>query len=108
MVRRARAFGARQVLLATNHPTPRTERLPYAPVSYQRQNEAYNRIIRHVGRRVEATLVDHERAWRRRLGRKVRLESLLLPDGVHLSAAGHDLYFEVLYPFIEKAVRQLR
>jgi lysophospholipase L1-like esterase len=35
------------------------------------------------------------------------LAELLLPDQLHLSEKGHDLYFKSIYPLVEQAVSEL-
>jgi len=109
IVARARAFGARQIMLNTNHPTPRTAVMEHAGVSYQRSNEQYNEVVRAVAEQSGGVrLIDIEREWLARVGRgEARLEDLLLEDHIHLSERGHALYFEIVYPVYERAVLSL-
>jgi lysophospholipase L1-like esterase len=109
IIGRARAAGARRVLLATNHPTPKTELLAGTGFSYQDSNEAYNALVREVASAAgpDLQLVDNEESWLHTLQQGATLTDLLLPDGIHLGSAGHDRYFEFVYPFVERAVRDL-
>jgi len=89
IVERARLFGARAVILHTNH---RAIRSP----AYAIWNARYNEIIRDVALETGALLTDLERA-----GDYVDPATLLLPDGVHLNANGHDFYYRTVRPRIE-------
>lgn len=106
---RARTFGARHVLLNTNHPTTRDKQVfPHYPATFETGNLRYNQIIRQVAQEDGMlTLTDIGAAFRNRVNSGVALETLLLPDGLHLSEAGHDLYLELLTPPVLAAARQL-
>lgn len=111
IIDRAFRFGARQVLLNTNHPTGRDlEKLPFCEISYQQSNRSYNEIIRAVGSAGDARIcfTDIEKIFEAETrGDRRRLEALLLPDLLHPSAAGHDVYFAALRPAVEEAVANL-
>ena len=104
-------FGARRVLLNTNHPTTRNhETFPSTDTTYEASNIAYNGIIREVAGRFRdrVALNDVERAFRDHVGNdRGRLDELLLEDGLHLSEAGHDLYFSCVMPAVEKSILSL-
>jgi len=111
IVARARAFGARRVLLNTNHPTTRDAApLPHSDVTQEACNRRYNEIVRAVaGEDREIVLTDMEAAFRRHIAdRGVALASLLLPDGLHLSEAGHDVYLAALEGPATAAAKALR
>jgi lysophospholipase L1-like esterase len=104
IIQRARTFGAKSIFLHTNHPTGRDQTpCPHTSVTYEEQNRAYNGIIRSVARSAGAgvffndiELVFHETMG----GDRRRLLQLVLPDLLHLSEEGHDLYCNVVYPTI--------
>lgn len=112
IVERAHAFGARRVVLHTNHPTGRDqEPMKGADVTYQQANERYNDVIRSVARELgpRVALNDLDAAFRERTGgSRDRLLALLqpAPDLLHLSEAGHDLYAALTLPVIARAVRE--
>lgn len=109
IIDRAFIFGAKKVLLNTNHPTPRTSKFEFADISYQESNQSYNESIRAVAAQTtELTLIDIEKRWSDliQLG-EIRLEDLLLPDGVHLSKKGHDEYFSQVMPIVLEALQNL-
>jgi acyl-CoA thioesterase I len=111
IVQRGIAFGARAVLLNTNHPTTRTrEKLPSSSVTYEDSNRTYNQLIREVAEEFQqaAILTDVERAFRDHTGgREAELARLLLADGLHLSAEGHDLYYTLMAPSMDLALQRV-
>lgn len=110
IVERGYRFGARQVVLHTNHPTARDQApLPHFGQPYESSNRRYNAIVREVAARLSGRveLTDVEAAFRGRTGdRRERLLELLqpAPDWLHPNEAGHDLYLEVAGPPLERAV----
>lgn len=48
IIDRSRIFGAKEILLNTNNPTPRISLFEPASISYQQSSEEFNRIIREV------------------------------------------------------------
>ena len=104
-------FGARRVLLNTNHPTTRDrETFPGVGTTYEASNIAYNGIIREVAERFgdEVVLNDVEKEFRAHVATDRRhLGELLLEDGLHLSEAGHDLYFNCVMPVLEASILSL-
>ncbi len=110
IITRAFTFGVRRVIVNTNHPTGRDMvEMPLAGVTYQQSNERYNQLIREVatgfGERV--ILNDMEARFRSYTGsNREALLKLVLPDLLHLSEAGHEVYFEAVYPSVRRAVQE--
>ena len=113
IVNRAFNFGAKRILLNTNHPTGLDQELmPFTDMTYQQSNEQYNQIIREVaeGSDSRMTLNNVEKAFKDYTkGNRKQLLDLLLPnpDLLHPSERGHDLYFDVTYPTIKNIILQL-
>lgn len=108
MIVRAKIFGAKKILIGTNHLTPKTNLLGFVSISYQESNIRYNKIIRKVSEEEKLILVDNEVFWKKKLeSNSLKLDDLLLSDQIHLSLSGHQLYFEFVYPLIKKAVEEL-
>lgn len=111
IITRAFAFGAHKVFLNTNHPTGLDQQvMPFTSICYQQSNEQYNQIIREVASSQDArvTLNDIEEVFKTYTNNsREQLLSLLLPDLLHLSERGHDLYFKVIHPVIEEAILEL-
>jgi acyl-CoA thioesterase I len=108
IIERARAFGASQILLNTNHPTTR-DAAPFNhfPETYEAGNRRYNDIIRTIAARdTRLVLTDIEAVFRAQIARGGVLANLLLDDGLHLSEAGHDVYLEALTLPALAAIRQ--
>lgn len=100
---RARASGAKVLMIGTNHPTPKITPYPYANCSYQESNAYYNTIIRETAAEEEITLIDHEAFWNKQVAHGT-LKDYLLEDEIHLSLKGHDLYYTYTAPLFEQAI----
>lgn len=106
IVERGVRFGARRIILNTNHPTTRNSvvQTDYR-VTYEDNNRRYNELIREVveSRPQEVILNDVERHCDELIasGRIACLDALLLQDGLHLSEAGHDIYYKMLEPKVD-------
>ncbi|MGI6457242.1 MAG: SGNH/GDSL hydrolase family protein [bacterium] len=113
IINRAFVFGVQKIFINTNHPTARDkETMPHTQVTYQQSNESYNAIIRDVVRQFDERVVlnDIEASFMEYIRTNhVPIENLLLPapDQLHLSEEGHTLYFNLIYPKVEQAVRAL-
>ena len=105
IVERARNFGAEKVFIGTNHPTPKTSKYEGLDVSFQESNERYNEIIREVAQESKVILVDHENIWR---SAQVDLNECLLPDQIHMSEKGHQLYFETVVKSLIKNEKKVK
>ena len=112
IVARAVSFGACKVLLHTNHLTGRdSETLPFTGITYDESNQRYNAVIREVAAKADPRIVvlnDLEAAFAEAAAdSRDRLLELLLPDLLHLSEAGHDLYFNRVYPSVKSALLEV-
>lgn len=110
IIDRAFHFGSKQVVLRTNHPSPRKDYMINTNITYGESNRMYNGIIREVARdNPQVIFVDIEKEFeeyeRTEGGHKA--DALTLADGVHLSCLGHDLYFACMYPVILQVVAQM-
>lgn len=111
IILRARLSGAGQVYVGTNHPTPRLkpyDNVPGVSISYQDSNQQFNATIRSVAKELGVSLIDNEAHW---VGLNYNtpeaLTDLLLPDGIHLSEAGHVVYAEFVGSQLESTLAQL-
>jgi acyl-CoA thioesterase I len=108
IIKRAETFGARCIFLHTNHPTARDKTpMSHTTITYQGSNGRYNEIIRQVASDQDQQVIlnDIEAAFHKHTGgRRDHLLRLLLPDLIHLSELGHDLYFQAVYPVIQEAI----
>jgi lysophospholipase L1-like esterase len=103
MIARARIFGARHIILSTNHQTLR--RGPIAGGDpFEVGNARYNELIREVAASAEVTLCEISQAFapfdEEELGRML----LPPPDVLHLSAEGNEVYADAIWPPISDAV----
>lgn len=111
IIQRGLTFGAKFVVLHTNHPTTRDQAvLAHSANTYEQQNQAYNQIIRNVADSSGplVTLVDIARVFADAIGNAPDgARRFVLADGLHLSEDGHDLYFRTVFPALAPRVRQL-
>lgn len=106
MIERARRFGARHVILSTNHPTLRFRKLACGQTLEDRR-VTYNEIVREVAGATRVTLCDIEAAFSGLDTEQLRPLLLPEPDVLHLSPAGHRVYADTIYPFLERAVADI-
>ena len=91
-----------KVFMCTNHHTTRTDNFPNLLISLYESNKQYNEIIREVAEDRGLFLFDIEKYFSDK-----DLSDLLLPDGTHLSLSGHKLYFNIIYPILEKEINDI-
>jgi lysophospholipase L1-like esterase len=106
MIDRARRFGTTEVILCTNHPTLRTTTFEDG-ATYEDCRRRYNEIVRRVANDADVLLHDVEAAF---APLEPRLGELLMepPDVLHLSAAGHAVYADLLEPALRGALLAAR
>ena len=105
MVERARSFGARRVILSTNHPTLRHKVLMCGE-SLETRRMRYNAIVRDVAEQTGATLCDIEQAFAQFVGSSLEEMVMPYPDHLHLSRPGHAHYVDSIYALIESSVSE--
>lgn len=106
MIDRARRFGTQRVILLTNHPTLRPTIFEDG-ATYEDCRRRYNEIVRRVASDADVQLYDIEAAF---APFEPRLAELLMepPDVLHLSAAGHAVYADLLAPILHGALLATR
>ena len=111
ILERGRRFGARMVMLNTNHPTTRDgDVMAHTEITYEDSNARYSQIIRDVAGRSGDFVLLNDMA--RRFGEvldagEARLTDLLLADGLHLSRQGHDIYYDAIAPRLLPVIEDL-
>lgn len=108
IVQRGIRFGAKRIFLHNNHPTTRHKPdMAYADRSYEASNRHYNGIVRRVSQSLPSAVefIDIEAGFDAITGGQApKLAGLLLADGLHLSTAGHDVYFDLVSEKIADSV----
>ncbi len=106
MVDRARCAGAREIILATNHPTLRYS-LMLNGERYEDANSRYSEVIREVAGETQVVLCDIRKAFAGYTDEE--LEELLLPapDHLHLSVEGNRVYAEAIWPCVDQAIQNV-
>ena len=106
MIQRARRFGARAIVLSTNHRTLRRDMLPSGDV-YEDRNERYSEIIREVAEETGVGLCDIRTVFEPFDDEKLAATLLPEPDLLHLSEEGNAIYAEAIWPHVERAAASL-
>lgn len=111
IINRVKSFGVKTVILNTNHLTARTDVLPNSDIVFVEHIRLYNELIRQVAAKNAGfvVLVDMEQHIEAALKTLPEAEknSYLLPDKVHLSVYGNELYYTGFYPALEKVVEEM-
>jgi acyl-CoA thioesterase I len=106
MIERAKRFGARHIILATNHPTIR-HKILLSGDSLETRRRRYNDRMREVAAVAAVQLCDIEEGFAHLDEQKLAGMLLPYPDQLHLSSEGHKLYADCIRPYIERAVTAL-
>lgn len=108
MIERGRTFGAKHIVLGTNHPTTRTvTTLPHVDFVYDAANRDYNQITREVAAAEGTLLADAEGEFDAIVkSGGASYAELLLADQLHLSVTGHDIYFRTRLPVMEQLIEK--
>jgi lysophospholipase L1-like esterase len=107
IISRGERFGARRILLNNNHPTSRDKSImPGATMTYEASNARYNAAIRELAADLPPFVLfqDIEAHFKANLDEQQPIEKFLLRDGLHLSTAGHERYYQLMYPIIQDAL----
>lgn len=102
MIERARRFGARGIVLSTNHRTLRRDVLPSGEV-YEDGNERYSAIVRDVAHETGVDLCDIRAVFEPFDDEALARMLLAAPDLLHLSEEGNSVYADAIWPHVEQA-----
>lgn len=99
-------FGAKTVIIHTNHPSPRKDIMAGTTITYQESNHMYNNIIREVARlRNTVEFVDIEEIMMQLVSDRANVvEDFTQTDGVHLSDIGNNIYYNAFLPLIKLSI----
>lgn len=108
IINRAYNFCIKEVILRTNHPSPRQTLMTNTNITYSDSNAYYNNIIRKVAAEDSRVIfVDVEKEFINYCKLGYRIEAFTLPDEIHLSTKGHELYLEIIYPYMKRCVKKI-
>lgn len=106
MIDRARMFGAREIILSTNHPTLRRKVL-LSGESLEDARCRYNDVVRKIADETKVTLCDIDAAFGALADDDLDVLLLPYPDHLHLSVKGHLKYAGIIQPFIERSIDRI-
>jgi lysophospholipase L1-like esterase len=105
MIMRARGFGAREIVMATNHRTLRRDTLPSGEI-YEDANSRYSQLLREVADETGCTLCDIRAVFEPFDDEELNRLLLPSPDLLHLSEEGNAVYADAIYPYVAAAVER--
>jgi lysophospholipase L1-like esterase len=105
MIDRARLFGAKEIVLATNPKSLRRTALLSGEL-YDEANRHYSELVRGVAIETSVTLCDIRAAFARFSDDELRTLVLPAPDLLHLSPSGNALYADTIWPYLQAAITQ--
>jgi lysophospholipase L1-like esterase len=106
MIDRARRFGAKAIVLSTNHATLRRKVLASGETLEDRRVH-YNGIVREVAAVTGVVLCDMEEHFRGFQAAALAGHLLPEPDVLHLSSTGHRYYADAIKPAVAQAIREV-
>ena len=106
MIERGRHFGAKHIIVSTNHPTLRHKRLVCGE-SLETRRERYNEIVREVAVATHVTLCEIDKAFPSSSDEELRVLLLPEPDVLHLSPVGHRVYAQAIQEYLEAAIEDV-
>lgn len=109
IVMKAIGAGAKHCFINTNHPSLKGKFKFPVNKSYDESNAEYSDLIRMayanlLDKGYPVTLFDIELGWKNIIQKnpQIRLENLLLSDGIHLSREGHLIYKKIIIETLVK------
>jgi len=106
MIERARLFGAREVIMQTNHETLK-RKIMLSGESLETARKRYNETQREIAAEHGVTLCDIERGFGPMTDAQLEESLLAYPDHLHLSMAGHVRYAQTIKPYLERALERV-
>lgn len=113
IIEKALNCNVRHIFLNTNHPSLKTGIEHIEGLTHTDSNREYNEVIRKTFNEVIShfpiTLIDIEGEFEKELNTnmKMKLNDLLLQDGIHLSEEGHNLYFKIIEPIMLNQIKRI-
>ena len=108
IIKRGFKHGAKKIFLSTNHKTSLNKNGKYlTPASYEKNNSLYNEAIREVIEFFSNNLhlIDMENIFLKEIKHNKKiLKKYLLPDGLHLSILGHELYYKNILKILKNEI----
>lgn len=106
IIERARLFGAREVIMQTNHETLK-RKVMLSGETLESARKRYNETQREIAAEMGVTLCDIEREFGPMTDAQLEQTLLGYPDHLHLSIAGHVRYAQIIKPYLERALERV-
>jgi lysophospholipase L1-like esterase len=106
MIERARRFGARHIVLSTNHRSLRRKPM-LSGEPYEDANARYSEIARKAAAITGVTLCDIRKVFEPFSDQQLDAMLLPYPDHLHLSIQGNQVYADAIMPYVEDFVNRV-
>ncbi|MCI8674190.1 MAG: hypothetical protein HFI89_12020 [Lachnospiraceae bacterium] len=109
IINRAFTFGVREVIVHTNHPSPRKDLMSGTDITYNQSNELYNAVIRKVASDCKKVrFVDIYKTMMKLVELGCRtISDFTQEDGIHLSETGNDIYYKEIGNLLKSMVSEI-
>jgi lysophospholipase L1-like esterase/ubiquinone/menaquinone biosynthesis C-methylase UbiE len=106
MIFRGFKFGAKKIILLTNHITMRTKIL-LGGISLEENRKHYNNIIREISEEENVILIDIEKEFNKLSNNEIEEMNLPDPDLLHLSIKGHLFFADIIEPILKTSIENI-
>jgi lysophospholipase L1-like esterase len=106
MIQRARRFGCKHIVLATNHRSLRRKPM-ISGEPYEDANARYSKIARKAASIAGVALCDIRKIFEPFSDQQLEEMLLPYPDHLHLSIQGNQVYADAILPFVEDCVNRV-
>lgn len=106
IITRGYTHGVKQVIIHTNHPSPRQDIMPGQEFSYSDSNHSYNKIIREIAETDDRVMfADIEEIMLKSVSNgEHNISDFTQKDGIHLSEVGNEVYYNEIFPLIKQSI----
>lgn len=106
IITRGYIHGVKQVIIHTNHPSPRQDIMTGSKISYSDSNHSYNDIIREIAETDERVMfADIEKVMLQFVSKgEHNISDFTQEDGIHLSEVGNNIYYNEIFPLVKQAI----
>lgn len=111
IIERGKRFGAKKIFLNNNHPTTLLDRtFPETTTNFEASNRLYSQAIAQLASSLgpDVHFQDIYTHFKNLISdSSYEMENFLLSDGLHLSVAGHEVYYSLMKPLLISAIQDV-
>jgi acyl-CoA thioesterase I len=111
IIERGKRFGAKKIFLNNSHPTTLLDRtFPETTTNFEDSNRLYSQAIAQLASSLgpDVHFQDIYTHFKNLISdSSYEMENFLLSDGLHLSVAGHEVYYSLMKPLLISAIQDV-